>query len=147
MCDDCQVKCDPTEIPLPEIDGTPGSGADCKTEERRAYIYHRIAEEGHPSLVNNKKLQRIFDVSLRQTYYDIDCLMEYVENHVVARHHSGKNWTVFEKAKREALKEGNWEAAVQIVEKEAEWLENRGHIEKEPEKHEVSWRKFIESGE
>lgn len=145
MCDDCQLDYDPSEIPLPEIDGTSGSGADCTTEERRAYVYNRIVEEGHPSLIDNKRMKRIFDISLRQTYYDIDALMEYIENHVIAKHHSGKNWTVFEKAKREALREGDWSGAVSIVEAEAEWLENRGHLDKEPDKHEVTWREYIES--
>lgn len=126
MCDDCQVGVDLTAVPIPEE-----PGPDSQTEERRAWLLNQIKEEGHPSLIDNKRMARMYDVSLRQTYYDIEAVMDYVEEHIIAQHHTGKNWTVFEKAKREALREGDWKGAVDIVEKEADWLEKRGHIEKE----------------
>lgn len=136
---DSQINVDLTTIPIPEEPHD-----DWQSEERRAWILNRVQELGHPSLLDHEKMKEKFDVSLRQTYYDLEHVMDWVEDNVISEHHTGKNWTVFEKAKREALKEGKWQEAVEIVEAEAQWLEDRGHIDKEPEKHEVTWRDYVE---
>lgn len=127
------------EVPLPD------DLSDCNTQQRRRYIYERLMDEGHQSLLDKNNLSKKLDVSLRQIYYDLDAVAEYVEE-TAGTHHVGRNMSVFEKAKREALREGDWKAATEILEKEAEWLENRGAIDKEPEKQEITWREYMERG-
>jgi hypothetical protein len=131
---------DLNRIPIPD------DLSECHARQRRAYIYERVKEEGHPSLIDTQEECEKLDVSRRQIYYDLDAIAEFIES-FLGEHHTGENWTVFEKAKREALREGDWKGAVEILEKEAEWLERRGAINTEPEEHEITWREYIESSE
>jgi len=134
---------DLTKVPLPD------DLTECNTQQRRAYIYKRVHEEGHPSLIDKVKISKELDISRRQVYYDLDVIAEFVDEHVLGGTHTGHNYTVFEKAKRELMRQGDWKGAVEVLQEEAEWLERRGAIDKEPDEVdvEVEWRQFIESDE
>lgn len=127
------------EIPVPE------DITECNTIQRRAYLWERINEQGHPSLLNKTDEAERLDVSRRMVYYDLEAIREFVEA-TIGERHLGDNASVFEKAKRECLDEGDWKGAVEIVREEAEWLEDRGVIDKEEDQVEVTWREYIESG-
>ncbi len=124
----------------------PDDLSQCNTQQRRAYIWRRVEEEGHESLIDKDLIARKLDISRRQVYYDLEAVAEFVEEEIVPEHHTGKNMTVFEKAKREALRSGEWEQAIDTLMKQSEWLENRGALDKEPEEVEVTWREFVEEG-
>ena len=129
------------KVPLPD------DLTECNKQQRRAYVYKRIREEGHPSLIDKVKISNETDVSRRQVYYDLDAVAEFVDEHIAGDVHTGHNYTVFEKAKRELMRRGDWKGAVEVLQDEAEWLERRGAIDKEPDEVdvEVEWRQFIES--
>lgn len=128
---------DPPDEPSPE----------CTKPLRQRYIYERIEELGHPTMLDKPKLGEQFGVSRRQIYNDIDEIAQFVEEHMVSDNHVGNNMHVFEKAKREAIREGDWQGAVSILKEQAEWLEDRGKLDKEPEQHEVTWRNYIADDE
>lgn len=124
----------------------PDDLTECSTKERRAYLWQRIQEHGHPGLLDKDEESRKLDITRRQVYYDLDAISQFVEKELVPENHVGQNMSVFEKAKREALREGDWDGAVDILRKQAEWLENRGALDKESSEVEVTWRKFVEEG-
>lgn len=132
----------PTDLGELDID----SKGEFNTVQRRAYIYEQVQEAGHPSLLNKNDLAEELDISRRQVYYDMEAVSEFVED-IAGQNHVGENYTIFERAKREALARGDHEMAIAVLKDEAEWLENRGAIDKEPEEMNVSWRKFIEEGD
>lgn len=120
------------------------------TQQRRAAIYRRIEELGHPALFDTDEIatfSKKFRVSKRQIRYDMDAISDYVEE-TLGRNHIRDTKFVFEKAIKEAIDEGDWEAAAKMAGEQAEWLENRGAIDKEADKvevdAEVEWRQFLE---
>lgn len=128
------------DVPLPE------DLSECNKVQRRAYLWQRVDEEGHPTLIDKPTEAERLDVSLRQVYYDMEAVREFVSETLGTRH-VAENVSVFEKAKREALRAGEYKEAVDVLMKEAEWLADRGAIEEEPDKKEVSWREFISAEE
>lgn len=125
---------------------TDGDPEEFETVQRRAYIYERIQELGHPALLDKEEMADEVGVSRRQIFYDIEAVSEFV-NDVAGENHVGQNHTVFERAKREALERGDMEMAIEVLKDEAEWLENRGAINKEPDEIDVTWREYIEGNE
>lgn len=128
------------DVPIPDDPRDIDSDA---TIVRRAYLWRRINEEGHPSLIEPREEAQILGISRRQVYYDLEAVREFVSETVGSRH-LAENVSVFEKAKREALSDSDWNAAVDILMKEAEWLADRGAIEEEPDRHELTWREYME---
>lgn len=130
-------------VPLPD------DPEDFDALHRRAWLYRRINEEGHFSLLEPEEIAEKFGVAMRTIYYDRDCVAEYVEEEKVGITHTGRNYSIFEKAKREALREGDWQGAIEALQAEAEWLEDRGAISTEPDQVEVDveWREFVEEQE
>lgn len=127
------------EIPL---DDTPNE--DYNTVQRRAHIYREVQECGHPALLDKDELSETLDITRRQVYYDIEAVAEFVED-TAGERHIGENHSVFERAKREALQRGDLEMAIAVLKDEAEWLENRGAIDKQPDEIDVTWREYIEN--
>ena len=119
-------------------------GPDVPKLRRQAYLYEKVMEMGHPSLVDKPDIARKFDISRRQVYYDLEDVAASIQAHDISQNHVGENMPVFEKAKREAIREGDWQGAVKILREQAEWLEDRGELDKEPDEHEVTWRHYIE---
>jgi hypothetical protein len=122
------------------VDGDP---TEFGTVQRRAFIFERIQEAGHPALIDKPALADETGISRRQVYYDMEAVSEFIEKQVAGDHHVGQNYSVFEKAKREAIQRNDWEMAIAVLKDEAEWLENRGAINKEPEEIDVTWREYI----
>lgn len=122
----------------------PDDPLEMNTQQRRAYIYERVKDLGHPQLIDKEQYANKFDVSRRQIYYDLDAIAEFVEEHI-GEDHVMKGASVFDKAVRELVAEGQWEEAAKVLKDEAEWLEKRGAIDKEAEEHEISWREVMQS--
>lgn len=133
----------------------PGDPKQASTEERRAALYRRVKELGHPNLLDadEKKHQaRKFDVSYRQINYDMEAVAEYVRETLDLEKHLTDVTFVFEKAMSEAIADGDWQEAADIAMQQAEWLERRGVISNEDVErleidHQHDWRQFIEKGE
>lgn len=130
------------QVKIPDVPYT-----EFETMQRRAYFYERVTELGHPSLLDKQEQADRFDISRRMVYKDLDRVAESINEYQVKDNHVGNNLPVFEKAKREALRQGDYQEAVGILREQAEWLEDRGELDKEPETHEVNWRHYLESGE
>lgn len=135
------------EIPLPE------DPKQANTQQRRADIYHRIKELGHPSLFDSddkRHYARKYDVSYRQIHYDLDAIKEFVVESMDLNTHLTNVTFVFDKAMSEAIDEGRWDEAADIAMQKAEWLEDRGIIENESTEtfeHEHKWQRFLEAGD
>ena len=138
-----------TEDGIPDLRNikTPDTpGADVPKLQRQAWLYEKVVEMGHPSLIDKVDIAQKFEVSRRQVYYDLEDVARSIQEYDISKNHVGENMPVFEKAKREALREGDWQGAVKILREQAEWLEDRGELDKEPDEHEVTWRHYIEDG-
>jgi hypothetical protein len=122
---------------------TDGDQTEFNTLQRRAYLFERVQEAGHPSLIDKEEFADEVDISRRQVYYDMEAVAEFVED-IAGDTHVGENYTIFEKAKREALRRQDWSMAIDVLKDEAAWLENRGAIDKQPEEIDVNWREYIE---
>lgn len=127
------------EVPIPD------DLTECSTVQRRTYLWKRVNEEGHHSLLDKEAEAERLDISLRMVYYDMEAVREYITE-TLGRHHVAENVSVFEKAKKESLRQGDWKGAVEVLKKEAEWLEDRGAVDKEEEQVEVTWREYMEAG-
>lgn len=134
------------QIPLAE------DPKEANTQQRRAAIYERVKELGHPALLDRDEkehLARKFDISYRQVYYDIEAIAEFVRETINGDQHITDVKFVFQKAMSEAISEGRWDEAADIAEQEAEWLEKRGVLDNEQTEtveHEISWREYLEKG-
>lgn len=132
----------------------PENPKEASTQHRRAALYRRVKELGHPALFDREEKEhfaRKFDISFRQVYYDLEAVREFVEGTLNFQEHVTNVKFVFEKAMAEAIDEGEWDEAADIAMQESEWLERRGVIENKDVKkvevdHEHDWRQFIEQG-
>lgn len=111
-----------------EIDDKPRD--EYTREERWAYLLRRVRELGHPGLIDKDREAERLDISRRQVFYDMEAVASYVNNSL-GDFHSFEARTVFDKAMRECIAEGDWKGAVSILQDEADWLEKRGEIDKE----------------
>lgn len=137
------------DIPVPDEPSEIVAQYNDRTKQpllRRAYIYREIEDKGHPSLIDTAKLADELAVSRRQIYGDLEAIRDFIADNLGDRH-IAENVSIFQKAKREAIRNGEYDKAVKIVKEEAEWLEDRGAIETEPEKHELSWRDYLEAAD
>lgn len=138
-----------------EMIEVPDNPREADTKERRAALYHRIQELGHPKLLDQdekEQFARRFDISVRQVWYDLDVIKEYVAETLDYEKHVSDVSFVFDKAMSEAVDEGEWEKAADIAMQQGEWLERRGIIENEDvDKVEIGpseeWRNFLENGQ
>lgn len=114
--------------------------------ERRAYIYRRLIAAGHHTRLNKTELAETLDVSRPTIYGDLDAIAEQIEERLGV-HHKSETVAVFQKCIKELIDEGEWEKAAKTQNMMSEWLEKRGKLSKEPERHEISWRDFVEAGQ
>lgn len=110
---------------------------------RKAYIYRELMDRGHHRLLNKTELAAEFDVTRQTIYRDLDAIAEYVEA-TMAKNHASETVQVFQRCVQELLDEGEYKKAADVQSQFGEWLERRGAIDTEPEKHEVTWRDYIE---
>jgi len=123
---------DYTEIPIP--DDKPRS--EYTYNERRAEILKMIEEKGHPWGFNYSRLGREYDVSHTTIRKDFQQLKEYYRNRV-----GTEALETSELAYRRIVKghmdDGDYDKARKALDSWNSWLQDTGHQEKEPDKHEV----------
>lgn len=119
---------------------------EAPTEQRRADLYRRIKELGHPTLFGTDRKEAFaeeYGISFRQVYYDLEAVKQFVEETIGQDHVTDASF-VFEKAITELIQQGEFEKAAKIASEEANWLESRGIIDKSAEEVEVTWRELID---
>ena len=105
--------------------------------ERRAEILQLIEEAGHPRAISQTRLADRYGVSQGQISQDIDRLRSYIVDNIDPDTVDGITETVYQKAIKELMSNGEYKDAVKAVESWNDWLMDRGKVEKEPDKHEV----------
>lgn len=104
--------------------------------ERRAAILRIIEKRGHPDALNKTQLGREFGVSDAQIHKDLDRLKEYYSNRI-GNEAKVTSELAYKKIIREHLDNGDLDKARKALDSWNEWLQNTGHQDKEPDKHEV----------
>jgi hypothetical protein len=106
------------------------------TYERRAEVLAAIVSAGHPDHISRTEFGKRYDVSPSTITRDIDTLRsEIVEE--LGTDADLITGTVYQRAIRELMDEGEWVDAVRIVESFNDWLFDRGEIDREPEEKRV----------
>lgn len=105
--------------------------------QRRAEILQLVEEAGHPRAINQARLSDRYGVSEAQISKDMKRLRKYITNRIDEQRVDTITQTVFQKAIREMVENGEYMDAVKATEKWNNWLFDRGKVDKEPDKHEV----------
>ena len=105
--------------------------------ERRAELLQLIEEAGHPRAVSPTRLGERYGVTHSQISQDIDRLRTYIVDNIDSDTVDGITETVYQKAIKELMDNGDYKDAVKAVESWNSWLMDRGKVAKEPDKHEV----------
>ena len=105
--------------------------------ERRAETLQLIEQAGHPRAINQSRLAERYGVSQGQISQDVDRLRSYIVDTIDSDTVDGITETVYQKAIKELMDNGDYKDAVKAVESWNSWLMDRGKVEKEPDKHEV----------
>jgi hypothetical protein len=112
--------------------------ADWEWQHRRAYVYQELIEAGHHTLVNKKALAEKFDVTRKTIYADIDKISEYMVQQIDTTWEKSQSMLVYERAIAELMDRGDFKEAAKVRKMFDEWLEDRGELDKEPERVEHS---------
>jgi len=120
------------KVPLP--DEKPRS--EYTYVERRAAILRIIEKRGHPWGLNKAQLGREFGVSDPQIHKDLDRLKEWYSNRV-GEEAKTTSELAYKRIIQDHLENGDLEKARRALDSWNGWLQDTGHQEKEPDKHEV----------
>ena len=101
---------------------------DYTAEERRAEMFQIITDLGHPSMVNQTELAEKYDVSQPMIHKDIDEIAESVADRV-GEHHALEVESVYRRALKGLLNDGEWRKAGRTVKDYAEWMDTRTELE------------------
>ena len=109
---------------------------DFSTHERRAAVLQIVINSGTPAQVNQRRLADYFDVHPSTISRDMDRLRESIDSHL------GNDATLttralFEKTVTELQEDGEWKKAWNVCMEWAEFLENRGALDREPARSEL----------
>jgi len=104
--------------------------------ERRAELLQLMREAGHPDSLNQYRLADRYDVSQSTVSRDLKRLREYVADHLGDRRHTIAD-TVYRKAIKEYAERGDFQDAMDALERWNEWLRQEGVRETEPEAAEI----------
>jgi hypothetical protein len=104
--------------------------------ERRAAILRIIEKRGHPWGLNKSQLGRRFGVSDAQIHYDLDKLKEYYSNRI-GEDAKASTEMAYKRIIQEHLDNNEFDKARKALDSWNSWLQDTGHQEKEPDKHEV----------
>jgi len=121
-----------TEVPLP--DDKPRS--EYTYVERRAAILRIIEKRGHPWGLNKSQLGREFGVSDAQIHKDLDRLKDYYSNRI-GEDAKASTEMAYKRIIQEHLDNNEFDKARKALDSWNSWLQDTGHQEKEPDKHEV----------
>jgi len=105
--------------------------------DRRAYVMREWMDAGTHRLLNKTNLAKQFGVSRNTIYDDLDAVAEHVESNLGDKHGT-ETVNVYKRAVQELLDEEEYKKAAQVQDMMGDWLERRGAVEKEPEKHAVA---------
>jgi len=105
--------------------------------DRRAYIYREWMDAGTHRLVNKSALAEQFGVSRNTIYKDLDRIAGFVDDNL-GEHHGAETVGVYKRAVQELLSEGKYKQAAQVQDMMGDWLERRGKVDKEPERHAIA---------
>jgi len=104
--------------------------------ERRAAILKIIEKRGHPWGLNKSQLGREFGVSDAQIHKDLDRLKEYYSNRI-GEDAKASTEMAYKRIIQEHLDNNEFDKARKALDTWNSWLQDTGHQEKEPDKHEV----------
>ncbi|AFH22310.1 hypothetical protein OSG_eHP22_00140 [environmental Halophage eHP-22] len=104
--------------------------------ERRAAILKVIEQRGHPWGLNKSQLARQFGVSDVQIHKDLDRIKEYYSNRIGADAKSATE-IAYKRILQEQLDNDELDKARRTLDSWNSWLQDTGHQEKEPDKHDV----------
>lgn len=106
--------------------------------ERRAEILELIEQAGHPGSISPTRLADRYDVTKGQISQDKDRLQEYIADRLNEERVDAITATVFEKAIKELMDNGEYRKAAQTAADWQDWLADRGHVTQEPDRLEAN---------
>lgn len=106
--------------------------------ERRAEIYQLIQKAGHPDSISPTRLADRYDVSKSQISQDKARLQEFIVEQIDETQVDAITSTVFQTAVQELMEDDEYRKAVKTVADWNEWLGDRGHVEREPDRLEAN---------
>lgn len=119
---------------------------DYTYQERRAEILQAALEMGHPDKISRTRFAERYDVAPSTITRDIDAIREEIHEDLSVDADS-VSAIVYRKAINAKVDEGDWEAAVSILESWNQWLYDRGIQDKEADKLEMDLDASIEKDE
>lgn len=106
--------------------------------ERCAYFYRLVQERGVPDLIDKGEMAELFDISRERVAQDFRNVVTPQITQEISADHRMVSQTVYRKALRELLENGEYAEATKVVDRWNEWLSERGEAETAPEKIELS---------
>ena len=105
---------------------------------RRAEIYQLIKKAGHPDSISPTRLADRYNVSKSQISQDKSRLQEFMVEQIDETQVDAITSTVFQTAIQELMDNDEYRKAVKTVADWNEWLGDRGHVEREPDRLEAN---------
>ena len=106
--------------------------------ERRAEILQLIEKAGHPDSISPTRLADRYDVSKSQISQDKSRLQEFIVEQIDEPAVDAITSTVFQTAVKELMDNDEYRKAAKTVADWNDWLGDRGHVEREPDRLEIS---------
>ena len=106
--------------------------------ERRAEILQLIEKAGHPDSISPTRLADRYGVSKSQISQDKSRLQEFIVEQIDEPAVDAITSTVFQTAVRELMDNDEYRKAAKTVADWNDWLGDRGHVEREPDRLEIS---------
>jgi len=104
--------------------------------ERRAYLYREWLDLGTEQLINKSQIADQFGVSRDTIYKDLNRIEGFVRENLGSRH-GAETAAVFKKAVKELIMRERYEKAARLQSEFSGFLEDRGAIDKEPDRLEA----------
>ncbi|MEF8875073.1 MAG: hypothetical protein V5A88_10485, partial [Candidatus Thermoplasmatota archaeon] len=106
------------------------------TDERRAYVFEKVIDAGHPQFINQSDLAEVFEVSATTIYNDLDAIADSIwEN-------SGDVDllfdTIYESVIKELREEEDYSELRKWLKDFSNYLMERGAVSRAPEKKEIT---------
>jgi hypothetical protein len=106
--------------------------------ERRAEILQLIEKAGHPDSISPTRLADRYDVSKSQISQDKSRLQEFIVEQIDEPAVDAITSTVFQTAVQELMDNDEYRKAAKTVSDWNDWLADRGHVEREPDRLEAN---------
>jgi hypothetical protein len=119
---------------------------DYTYKERRAELLRAALQMGHPDKISRTRMGERYDVAPSTITRDIDAIREEIHEDLSVDADS-VSAIVYRKAIRAKVEEGDWMAAVDILESWNQWLYDRGIQDKAADKLEMDLDASVEKDE